>query len=525
MKKLIFSVSVFAAVLLSFLPLAAQTTISSSGNVTGAAEGINDVSATLKDTDGRRIVSATASGYSGKTGEVVNDAMAKTGDAQRSVPQYLSYTLILSGEIVPNKGGGEFAGEGGPETYSATRLEKGEFYIDQSEKYIAQGKTAKFTARRTNDKTPIPVEWKITTKDGIQVQPTTGTISATEITTLSTLTAQEYIVTATDASGKAAMATFVICGIIFQKQSAGESVFSDISSGADLFISAGDATHSPEFPTIRVKYTGILNLYRSLQYGVQKGTLTVITPKNEVNYGTIKGTDDTKEILAGVAVNGGVIRFLDNQEFGLIVKYKFEGENEEKKVKFNMKGNNPTIASVKSFIDARRNSLTVTYNRQAIDMTSYYEKIITHESNFQQFNDRGTYSGEPNYGAPNGWGIAQIDNGTGNYNTNYMWNWHENLQAGISIFAGKVGGINDRIRWIRNEYPDLPPLTDEQFIRAMIIAYNGFRGTHQVRTGYDDFGNPTYISFCYEPISRNQWGNFRDNENNYYSVIANTSVP
>ena len=52
--------------------------ITASGNVTGAAVGVNDVSATLKDTDGRKIISASAYGYSGKTGKVVNDAMSIT---------------------------------------------------------------------------------------------------------------------------------------------------------------------------------------------------------------------------------------------------------------------------------------------------------------------------------------------------------------------------------------------------------------------------------------------------------------
>ena len=182
MKKLIFSVSVSGAVLLSFLPLAAQTAISSSGNVTGAAEGVNDVSATLKDTDGRRIVSATASGYRGKTGEVVNDAKAKTGDAQRSIPQYLSYTLILSGEIAPNKGGGEFAGEGGPETYSATRLERGAIYIE-AEGYetsnitIPSGETAIFRLKNTTGENVFG-DWNVS-KDGGASQKKDGVKSIT----------------------------------------------------------------------------------------------------------------------------------------------------------------------------------------------------------------------------------------------------------------------------------------------------------------------------------------------------------
>ena len=198
MKKLIFSVSVSGAVLLSFLPLAAQTAISSSGNVTGAAEGVNDVSATLKDTDGRRIVSATASGYRGKTGEVVNDAMAKTGDAQRSVPQYLSYTLILSGEIAPNKGGGEGAGEGGPETYSATRRERGKYWIELvsgARPVIPVGGTTQFIAKSNSNPTGEISLWTIQ-KDGAGGNLYSGGASV-QITTPSGLEASKYSVEGT----------------------------------------------------------------------------------------------------------------------------------------------------------------------------------------------------------------------------------------------------------------------------------------------------------------------------------------
>lgn len=91
--------SAFIAVLLSFSQLTAQTVISSSGNVSGAALGVNDVSATLKDTEGRKIISAAAYGYGGKTGKVVNDAMSVTQNIHRSFPQYLSYSLTLYGKI------------------------------------------------------------------------------------------------------------------------------------------------------------------------------------------------------------------------------------------------------------------------------------------------------------------------------------------------------------------------------------------------------------------------------------------
>ena len=67
---------VFVGILFSTADLTGS--ITASGNVTGAAVGVNDVSATLKDTDGRKIISASAYGYSGKTGKVVNDAMSIT---------------------------------------------------------------------------------------------------------------------------------------------------------------------------------------------------------------------------------------------------------------------------------------------------------------------------------------------------------------------------------------------------------------------------------------------------------------
>lgn len=97
--------SAFIAVLLSFSQLTAQTVISSSGNVSGAALGVNDVSATLKDTEGRKIISAAAYGYGGKTGKVVNDAMSVTQNIHRSFPQYLSYSLTLYGKIEKTDGG------------------------------------------------------------------------------------------------------------------------------------------------------------------------------------------------------------------------------------------------------------------------------------------------------------------------------------------------------------------------------------------------------------------------------------
>lgn len=55
----------------------------------------------------------------------------------------------------------------------------------------------------------------------------------------------------------------------------------------------------------------------------------------------------------------------------------------------------------------------------------YASAIITHESAWRQFNQgTRTFNEEPNFGAPNGWGMGQLDPPPGKQE---LWNWQANL--------------------------------------------------------------------------------------------------
>ena len=119
-------VRIYAVICLCF----SISTASASENVNKADIGANDVSATLKNTENRKIVSANVSGYPGKIGEVESDSKSKTANATGTVvPQYVSFSLTLYGEIAKIGVGGKKASKNELESYSVTRTEKGSIYM------------------------------------------------------------------------------------------------------------------------------------------------------------------------------------------------------------------------------------------------------------------------------------------------------------------------------------------------------------------------------------------------------------
>lgn len=312
---------------------------------------------------------------------------------------------------------------------------------------------------------------------------------------------------------------------VLKKKQYDDKEFTEFNGGT-LYISPGSATEEPLMPQIKACYSGDYEAVYKIRYGVQKDYDEKIY--DIIGYQS-EGSEKNKLILGGKAFNGAIKgRTISGELCTASIKYKEAKSGKEKAIDFSIRGRNPAYSDVNKFVENKRDALTADYEGNSIDFRKYYRKILFHESRYEQFNEGGEFHGEPNFGGPCGWGIAQVDDKERSERQSLlMWNWHFNVLAGIGIFKSKFEEVRYLAYKIRNWNDGLPPLTREQFIRASVVAYNGFAGTARVKVGENTrTGADVTVLFCY-PVSWDgeHWEDFRDNENRYWQIVKETEIP
>ena len=201
--------------------------------------------------------------------------------------------------------------------------------------------------------------------------------------------------------------------------------------------------------------------------------------------------------------------------------YRLNGANANS-ITFILRGKNPLDAPAKAQIDA-----TV-----GASFTAYAWGMAKHESRFgprafNQFN-AGVTNGTPYYGAPNGWGMCQIDRPVGNpgVTTAEVWNWHTNVAAMKAKLVGKQADYNRFIGYFRASYGthanwSEPPASHTIGATTLpaeawgvMVRYNGGGGVPTSTTPTHPtppFGSP----WIFNPTT-GVW-TFNDNQTNYAS--------
>ena len=164
------------------------------------------------------------------------------------------------------------------------------------------------------------------------------------------------------------------------------------------------------------------------------------------------------------------------------------GSYPPKTVQFFIRGKNPRDAVARAYIDANVDA----------EFREFAWMIAKHESKsgnrvYNQFNPSGNKKELPNLGAPNGWGMCQIDRSGNdsqvaiNYTTTAeTYNWHENVLTMNAVLREKKGTCNKFVGHYRNIYGDHPSWVEpENYTRtiqghvvsaktwACLVLYNG----------------------------------------------------
>jgi hypothetical protein len=116
----------------------------------------------------------------------------------------------------------------------------------------------------------------------------------------------------------------------------------------------------------------------------------------------------------------------------------------------NIRGKNPT----KEIIRDRLNNIE-------LQVTAY------RESRFRQFDQEG----KPLFGAPNGFGIMQIDNPPATITQ--IWNWQLNIDAGKALWAQKTKDAETYPSRVRTQYPSATDFTPDELKLETYQRYNG----------------------------------------------------
>lgn len=153
--------------------------------------------------------------------------------------------------------------------------------------------------------------------------------------------------------------------------------------------------------------------------------------------------------------------------------------------RYRVRGKNPQDSIARSYINAHVPAETV----------SYAWKIAAHESRqgariFNQFNTGGARAELPNKGSGFGWGIAQIDNHSGNIDLtpfHQVWDWHENVLAMADKLSYALDRTKTFIGYYREVYGKSPnwseppeqtiigvPVSAEMW--SVLTIYNGVGG-------------------------------------------------
>jgi len=460
-------------------------------------------------------------------GNVKGLSTASTTYSTTTTP--MTFAVIMDGNLLPPAGSGS-----GSTYFKVSAILKGELYISPKTLvcWSEDKRIEKFTAKL--DDLSQNVLWFLendivqSNKSELEISYETivPSLVGYQVGEINKIKPGKYTVKCEFGDLPSPTAELLLSELRIQQKTSSSS-YNDIADRANLEITSGDATNQPEYPELYLYYTG---WYKDVKFTLQHGaslsqSRNIICYRYEKTSGRLtEGVAKRVKILSGNVGNGGLIRTINNQSMGGIVKYT-TGNDTTVERKIGIKGKNPTKSNVFGFIDNKASLLTFSYDQKQINFVDYYKRIITHESSCQQF----ITSGAPKYGAPNGWGIAQIDLGS---RTDYqsseqakrMWNWHVNLTEGIGTIAQKVSEVTSLVNSIRRYYPNLPPLTSEQFIQALVISYNGFGGTYTININTPS-GQMITKRFCFRPnADYTAWSELKDNTNSYWGLIDGITI-
>jgi hypothetical protein len=116
-------------------------------------------------------------------------------------------------------------------------------------------------------------------------------------------------------------------------------------------------------------------------------------------------------------------------------------------------GINPTKAEVKARLAELR-----------------FQVLAYKESRFQQFNAQGMPKANK---VSKDFGIMQLHQTTNTPTARQIWDWKQNVDAGVALFRSKEPIVRQHFKNIRDEYPDAPELTADQLKLAYYQYYNG----------------------------------------------------
>ena len=198
---------------------------------------------------------------------------------------------------------------------------------------------------------------------------------------------------------------------------------------------------------------------------------------------------------------------------------------------FVIRGKNPLDATVTGFVQGHGQAGAFPYGLA----------IVQHESRqgsrvFNQFNTLGSAE-LPNYGAPDGWGIAQLDNPLGvRATTVEVYDWHSNINKFYAELADKQAATTRFFEAVVRTYPNNPtaatppaaftvPGTATAYTAQQLstmVLYNGAAGCQSSMLKISQNNNANFTNpWKYTPGGTPEW-TFQDNTNGYaQSVIAN----
>lgn len=220
------------------------------------------------------------------------------------------------------------------------------------------------------------------------------------------------------------------------------------------------------------------------------------------SYARRKGIDDRAYPAEGFLQLPGNQPWNLHAEFGTeffggdgILTYKIIDKSgkqiREGERKFKILSRNPSDSAAKKIIAQERGKYW------------FAEAISMHESRqgrkvFNQFNTLGRVVNQPNFGAPDAWGLFQIDSARGKeVTTTEAWDWRANVQAGIEEFQKAESDIQKYLEALQRTYPEQyepPPthitpegtktqLTFEEI--SVIQLYNGAAVVKKLKTKWD----------------------------------------
>ena len=118
---------------------------------------------------------------------------------------------------------------------------------------------------------------------------------------------------------------------------------------------------------------------------------------------------------------------------------------------FSIRGKNPLDATARAYITANVDP----------EFQPYAWMIAKHESKlrnrvYNQFNPSGNKAELPNFGAPHGWGMAQIDKGRNGDSTAEVYDWHENVASMNAILRNKHAAAIRFLGYYSSAYANHP---------------------------------------------------------------------